>query len=213
MAHPRELSSDELSEEVLEPRRLALARMISIIFSPPFVAIATYVFVAFAEPQPLLVGLGWALLTMFIQMFPATLLYFYRRKRGEYSDADVSRRQDRNELYVLGACAIFISVLVLQWLNAPRSLEALAIGTLALGISCGLVNMFWKISMHAATIAACATITGLYAVPIGAVMWVCALAVGWARVKTQNHTPMQVIAGFAAAAIAMFTSFTLVAGV
>jgi membrane-associated phospholipid phosphatase len=213
MAHPRELRSDELSEEALEPRRLALARMISIIFSPPFVAIATYFFVAFAEPQPLFVGIGWALLAMFIQMFPAAMLYFYRRKRGEYSDADVSRRQDRNELYLLGACAIFVSVLLLQWLNAPRSLEALAIGTLALGISCGLVNMFWKISMHAATIAACATITSLYAVPIGAVMWVCALAVGWARVKTQNHTPMQVVAGFVAAAIAMFTSFTLVAGV
>jgi membrane-associated phospholipid phosphatase len=213
MAHQREISSDELSEEVLEPRRLALARMISIIFSPPFVAIATYFFVAFAEPQPLLIGVGWALLTMLIQMLPGTLLYFYRRKRGEYSDADVSRRQDRNELYLLGACAVLASILILNWLQAPRPLEALAIGTLTLGVVCGLVNIFWKISMHAATIAAFATITGLYAVPIGAVMWICALAVGWARVKTRNHTPLQVVAGLIAAALTMFTSFTLIAGV
>jgi membrane-associated phospholipid phosphatase len=209
MAQQREFTSDELSEDTLAPPRLA--RTISIVFSPPFVAIATYLFVAFAEPQPFLVGLGWALLTIVIQMLPGSILYFYRRKRGQYSDADVSRRQDRNELYLVGACAVLASVFILDWLHAPRPLEALAIGTLALGVLCGLINVFWKISMHAATIASLATITALYAAPIGAVLWVCALAVGWARVKTRNHTPMQVLAGLIAAAVMMYTSFTLVA--
>ncbi len=210
MAQHRELAPDELADPLDGPS-MALARTFSIIFSPPFVAIATYLFVAFAEPQLLLIGLGWALLTIVIQMVPGTLLYIYRRRSGQYRDADVSRRQDRNELYVIGALAVLLSVVVLNVLGAPRPVQALAIGTLALGILCGVINLFWKISMHAATIATLATITAFYTASLGLGLWACALAVGWARVKTRNHTPMQVLAGLALAAVVMYTVFSIVA--
>ena len=210
MAQHREIATDELADPLDGPS-MALARTFSIIFSPPFVAIATYLFVAFAEPQPLLAGLGWALLTIMLQMLPGTILYISRRKSGRYQDADVSRRQDRNELYLVGALAVFVSIVVLNMLGAPRPMQALAIGTLALGVLCGLVNIFWKISMHAATIAVLATITAFYTASVGVGLWACVLAVGWARVKTRNHTPMQVLAGMVAAAVVMYTAFVLVA--
>jgi membrane-associated phospholipid phosphatase len=40
--------------------------------------------------------------------------------------------------------------------------------------------------------------------------WIIALAVGWARVKTRNHTTMQVLAGFAAATVVVAAATTLV---
>ncbi len=44
-----------------------------------------------------------------------------------------------------------------------------------------------------------ATLASLYSEPLGLALWLCALALGWARVRTRNHTPAQVIAGLALA--------------
>jgi membrane-associated phospholipid phosphatase len=43
-------------------------------------------------------------------------------------------------------------------------------------------------------------------------LWATAALVGWARVRTRNHTPRQVIAGFAVAALVMSGAFALVRG-
>ena len=41
-------------------------------------------------------------------------------------------------------------------------------------------------------------------------MMMAALAVGWSRVRTRNHTPMQVLAGFASAAMLVLAIFQIV---
>src|SRR3712207_8306763 len=56
-------------------------------------------------------------------------------------------------------------------------------------------SLFWKISAHSSSIGATATVALLYSRPLGVLLWACAIAVGWARVRTRNHTPMQVLAG------------------
>jgi len=40
-------------------------------------------------------------------------------------------------------------------------------------------------------------------------LWLCALAVGWARVRTRNHTTLQVIAGLVVAAAIISVSFAV----
>jgi membrane-associated phospholipid phosphatase len=143
-------------------------------------------------------------------MLPGVLLYVYRRQTGAYRDADVSVRQDRNELYLIGSIAVLCSLLLLNKLGAPRIFVAMASCTLGLGIACGLVNLVWKISMHATAIGTLATIGAIVAPTLGAALWICALAVGWARVKTRNHSPLQVVAGLAVSAIVTIGAFTLV---
>jgi membrane-associated phospholipid phosphatase len=81
---------------------------------------------------------------------------------------------------------------------------------LALGLIGGVINLFWKISVHAASIASLATVALLYSRNLGIALWVCALAVGWARVRTGNHTPLQVLAGFLCAATVVLIVFQLV---
>jgi membrane-associated phospholipid phosphatase len=193
-------------------QNLILARTLSIVFSPPLMVIVSYLLIAFIQPTPIVESLGWVLLTMLVQMGPSVVLYTHRRRTGVYRDADVSNRRDRNELYAVGATAVLLSIILLQLLGAPRDFLALAIGALVLGVCCGLVNLFWKISMHASAIGALATITALLSPIGGAVMWFFALAVGWARVRTRNHTPMQVLAGLTASALITFGAFVLIAG-
>jgi membrane-associated phospholipid phosphatase len=86
------------------------------------------------------------------------------------------------------------------------------LAALALGLIGGLINLLWKISVHAASIASVATIALLYSRDLGIGLWVCALAVGWARVRTGNHTPMQVLAGFLLAVTMVLVVFQLVVG-
>lgn len=210
MAQHRNLA-DELPT-VVEGPSLALARTLSIIFSPPLVALASYLFVVYARPESFLIGLGWALLTLCIQLVPSGIIYTYRRRTGAYTDADVSVRTDRNELYLVGTLATLASVAALTMLQAPLHYQALALGTLGLSAACGVTNLFWKISMHAAAIGAFATIVALHLPMAGAILWACALAVGWARVKTRNHTPLQVMAGLLVAAAVTYGAFALVVG-
>jgi len=97
----------------------------------------------------------------------------------------------------------------------PKAFPSLAVPLrvergMALGLLGGVVNLFWKISAHSTAIASSATIALLYWPPLGAALWACAVLVGWARVRTHNHTPMQVLAGFASAATVIVAVFELI---
>jgi membrane-associated phospholipid phosphatase len=131
-------------------------------------------------------------------------------RSAAYGDEDVSIRQQRNELYLVGFVWTLIATVILAAVGLPRPYMALMIMVLALGLIGGVINLFWKISVHAASIAALATVALLYSRNLGIALWVCALAVGWARVRTGNHTPLQVLAGFLCAATVVLIVFQLV---
>jgi membrane-associated phospholipid phosphatase len=193
---------------VNERRGLPAARALSIVFSPPLAAIACYVLVSYFTPPSFGQGLVWSLLALTVQLLPCTLLYSWRLRNGDYSDADVSNRHDRNELDLLGSISVLGSVALLVVLGAPPAFVALALGTLGIGVCFGVINLFWKISMHAATMASLATIATFFSPRLGGLLWVCTLAVGWARVRTHNHTVAQVLAGAALAVVLVAGTFT-----
>src|SRR5258706_14482949 len=89
-----------------------------------------------------------------------------------------------------------LATVALIRLGVPAPLLAVIVISLALGgIGC-INNLFWKISVHAAAVAALATVALLYMRNLGIALWICALAVGWARVRTNNHNPRPGLRGF-----------------
>ena len=134
MAQHRELAPEELTPHTIDGPSLTLARWLSFIFSPPLVTIAAYLLIAYVQPEPFVDGGGWVLMTLAIQMIPTSLLYLYRRHTGEYRDADVSVRHERNELYMVGSLSVLASVLALNYFGAPPVYRAMAICTLGLGL-------------------------------------------------------------------------------
>jgi membrane-associated phospholipid phosphatase len=203
MAQPPHASHDVLPGT---GRSLSIARILSQGFNPFVNGIASYLIVALMTPPS---GLTWAALALGIQLVPSMTLYTVRLRQGVYSDPDVSVREERNEMYLVGTASVLVTVLVLVLASAPAPVLALTVGILVLGITCGVINLFWKISMHAVAIAMLATVGVLYSATLGAVLWLCALAVGWARVRTRNHTTLQVIAGLAVAAAIISVSFAV----
>ncbi len=171
-----------------------LALWLSKVFSPFSALLAGHVFTAISLANPR-VGWGWSALSLAMQLLPAMMLYRLRMRQGRYSDPDMSRRSDRNEMYVVGGISLVTSVVVLYLADAPAPVLALALSYTAIAIVSGVVNIWWKISMHASAIAAVATLATMQSRSLGAVLWVLVVAVLWARLHTRNHTLGQVIAG------------------
>ena len=135
---------------------------------------------------------------MLIQVVPGLAYYLIRKRQGAFSDEDVSVRQQRNELYLFSFFVLAVGTAVVWLAGAPVVFRALLVGGLLLNMLCWAINLRWKISVHAASSASCATIALMLVPPLGAALWVGALLVGWARVRTHNHTPAQVAAGWGA---------------
>jgi membrane-associated phospholipid phosphatase len=206
MARHRDLTPSDLVDD----RGYAIGRLLSQVFHPILVNIATFLIAGYFGLANRLVALSWTGLCILVSVLPPTIFYTVRLRQGAYGDEDVSIRQQRNELYLVGFVWVLAVTLVLIPLGVPRSLLAVMLIALALGLIGGLINLFWKISVHAASIAAAATVALVYSLGLGIGLWLCALAVGWARVRTGNHTPMQVLAGFLSAAMVVLVVFRLV---
>ncbi|NTV62340.1 MAG: phosphatase PAP2 family protein [Oscillochloris sp.] len=197
MTHQNDLTAEALRRGAVPGRGYAIARTISQIFHPVILSIVSIFIVGIMGVEPVSRGLGWAVVCTLIQVLPPTIFFGIRLRQGAYVDEDISERSQRNEIYLFGMITVLLGVVLLSLLGAPRPLVALLTSAALINALCWIINLFWKISVHAAGIGSCATIVALYSEPLGLLLWVGALSLGWARVRTRNHTLMQVVAGLA----------------
>jgi len=207
MAPHSNIPHDTYESEALDGRSYALARLLSQIFHPILLNISVFLIVGVAALSTPAEGLKWAGISILVLVLPPTIFYTIRLRQGAYADEDVSVREQRNELYLFGLIWAVIATALLAYFGAPPPFLALLICALLFALINGGINLFWKISGHATAIAATATVALLYSPPLGAFLWACAALLGWARVRTRNHTPMQVLAGFCSAVIVVLSVF------
>jgi membrane-associated phospholipid phosphatase len=185
-------------------RGYALARTISQILHPVVLGLVSIFVVGIFAVTAQNRGLYWAALCALLQVVPPTIFFTIRLKQGAYSDEDISQRHQRNELYIFGLLTVLVGIAVLALMDAPRIFVALLISAAVINVLCWLVNLFWKISIHSASMGSCATLATLFAPPLGMFLWLCAIALSWARVRTRNHSPLQVVAGMALASLCVW---------
>jgi membrane-associated phospholipid phosphatase len=190
-----ELAAEAIAPGVQSGHGYLLAHRISQIFHPIGVSMIGFVLLGLLAVPNWLAGLGWAAFCILVQIVPTMTFYLIRLRQGVYSDQDISIRHQRHELYMFTTTAMAIGLALLVLMGAPRPFVALLVCGLLVNVANGLVNLFWKISAHATAMAILATVTIIYAHFLGVLLWGCALAVGWSRVRTRNHTPLQVMAG------------------
>jgi membrane-associated phospholipid phosphatase len=205
MAQQRDITPTQLNQD----RGYALGKLLSQVFHPILMNILTFLIAGYYGLADPAAGLTWTAVCILVLVPPPTLFYIIRLRQDVYSDEDVSIRQQRNELYLVAFLWMLLVIAALIPLGMPAPLLAVMVISLVLGVIGGTVNLFWKISVHAASVATLATVALLYVRGLGIGLWICALAVGWARVRTNNHTPMQVLAGFLTAATVVLVVFQL----
>lgn len=185
------------------------ALLLSRVLHPLTLGIASFALLGLVSTDDWRSGLLWALLGVALLIVPPTFFFTWRLRQGAYTDEDVSNRSQRHELYLFSIVNLLLGAALLVLLGAPLPFLAMLASGLVVSLVAGVVNLFWKISVHGSSAASFATLASLYLPAFGALAWVGAVAVGWARVRTRNHTALQVLAGFVVAAASVVLVFRL----
>ncbi|MBC8163871.1 MAG: phosphatase PAP2 family protein [Roseiflexaceae bacterium] len=201
--------ADETHIASATSRSYEIGLLLSRIFHPIFMNILMFIVVGYFALPNQIGGLLWATISIVTLCLPPTLFFRWRLRQGAYSDEDVSNRHQRTELYLFGLLTLVVGTGVLLAVGLPRPFLALLIAAVVISLLGLLINSFWKISVHAGSVSATATVATLYAPLLGLALWLGALAVGWARVRTGNHTPLQVLAGTLLSACVVAAVFQL----
>lgn len=207
MSRQQDLAAEALERGATPGRGYAIAKVISHVFHPFILGILSLLIVGVLGVEPPSTGALWALFSASLQIVPPTIYFVIRLRQGAYSDDDVSDRTQRNELYLIGIVNLLLGLGLLTLLGAPDPIRAVVASGALISAIAAIINLSWKISVHASSMGTTATLAALYSQPLGLTLWLCALALGWARVRTRNHTPGQVVAGLALATVAVLVTF------
>lgn len=197
---------DQFGNPVQQDMTYRIGRWVSQIFHPITNGIASFLIVGalseeFAEGR--LRGLGWALVSIALLILPTTMYFYFRLFRGHYSDDDISQRSQRQGLYFFSLGAVALATLALYALSVPTIFLRLIGASIGILVLCMLINFVWKVSVHSASIATLATLSTVFRPWLGVCFWTVAIILGWARIRTGNHTVGQVLAGWSISIISI----------
>jgi membrane-associated phospholipid phosphatase len=186
-----------------------MARWLSRVFHPFIVVIPTLFLAVYFATSSFVEAVKWTAASVAIVILPLSIFILIRVRRGHYSDLYVSIRKQRRSLYlVAGVCLIsLLAFLVLA--GAPRIIVACLYAAVVANAVGAFVNRFSKVSVHAAAMAGCTAVLFSLSVGIGLAVAAIALVLGWARVRTEDHSLSQVIMGWAIAAACVWIVFGL----
>ncbi|MBA3947388.1 MAG: phosphatase PAP2 family protein [Herpetosiphonaceae bacterium] len=202
---------DQFGNEVIQGRSYRWGQIISQVFHPTLNGIAAFLVIGLWGKTGLDLqhSLWWTVLAIIVMVTPSMMYFRYRLRRGDFSDDDVSLRGERHKLYGVALVSILSGSAVLAALHIPPAFLRLIGGGVAILVTCALVNLVWKISVHAASVGILATVLTLFGGGVGVWFWLVAGMVGWARLRTGNHTVWQVVAGWSVAIVGVLLAFRI----
>ncbi len=176
-------------------RRVRVAHYVSNILSPITVSLPFVLLVALYHAQSVSTAFLYALLVLFFLSFGPTIYILVGVRIGKFTDPDVSMRSQRTGPFLFGIASAALGLITLFFTHGPKNLQTLLLITIVSGVVMMIITLWWKISIHASSLAAAATLlTALYGNAILPV-FVLLIAVCWSRVVLRRHTLGQVIAG------------------
>ena len=192
---PTPIPSHPSIAKIPQTPRVRIARYVSNILSPLVVSLPFIFFVALYHAQNLLTALLYAFVILFFLSFGPMVYILVGVRIGKFTDSDVSMRSQRVGPFLFGITSALIGLGTLFFTHGPKNLQTLLLITIVSGFVMMIVTFWWKISIHASSLAAAATLlTALYGSVVLPV-FVLLLAVCWSRVVLRRHTLGQVIAG------------------
>ena len=186
-----------------------LARLISNVLNPFLVGFVIIVLLAFEGTYTTADALKWAAISLALSVLPvlAVVLFLVRRKKldGVFENP----RRQRIGIYLLAVALGVIGYVLLWYLKAPKEIVATFAAGLASVAVFTIINLFWKISVHAAFIAGAATVLIMVYGVAGAWALLLLPPVAWARVELKQHSWLQVVAGAVIAAAVVLAFWPL----
>jgi membrane-associated phospholipid phosphatase len=170
------------------------AKWLTEVFQPPVVVSIQLLVSPLPEAGfPGTIGYG-ALAALFVCVVPLLVLLVLVRL-GKVTDHHVSDRKQRAPVLLMALGCIAVGLLVLNAVDAPRSVTAMVLAVVGGVAVLAAVSPFWKMSGHAAAVSCAAVVLVLMLGPAWAPLLLLVPAVSWSRVVLRAHTPAQVVAG------------------
>jgi membrane-associated phospholipid phosphatase len=193
---PDHLALDE--QLMLTPtpsRRVSVARCISGVLSPFVISFPFVVLIAFYHAPDVALATLYASVTLFFLIVGPMIYIVTGVRMGKFTDADLSLRTQRTGPFLLGIGSALAGLLTLTFIHGPKNLETLLLITILSGGVMMLTTLWWKISIHASSLACAVTmLTALYG-NVVLPTFLLLVAVCWSRVVLRKHTLAQVIVG------------------
>ena len=209
---PTPVPSQPSPAKIPQTKRVRVARYVSNILSPLVVSLPFVFFVALYHAQSVLMALLYALILLFFLSFGPMVYILVGVRMGKFTDPDVSMRSQRVGPFLFGITSALLGLATLFFTHGPKNLQTLLLITIVSGFVMMIVTLWWKISIHASSLAAAATLlTALYGTIVLPV-FVLLIAVCWSRVVLRRHTLGQVVAG-SLISIALTTLILMMRGV
>ncbi|ADJ26112.1 phosphoesterase PA-phosphatase related protein [Dehalogenimonas lykanthroporepellens BL-DC-9] len=184
-----------------------IANYISDILNPLVLSLIMLAVVSLNVTESFGQAVLWFVLVTAVTILPVLGVAIFLVRTGRMDALFSNRRHQRHRIYVIGLFFTVMSILLLNWLEAPSAIIAVLVVSLITVVSFAAINLWWKISVHTSTISAFVIIMhiffGWWAVPTLALV----PAMGWARVQLAQHTVGQVVAGALLSAIIVLVIF------
>ena len=175
--------------------RKRTAKLTSNILNPFAVSLVIIIILSFRSTSSTLEAVKWAAILLALSVFPIFTIVVYLVRQNKLDGIFINPRQQRTKVYLLAVACATIGCTILLLLEAPLLLLAMFATGLAAIITFTGINLIWKISAHAAFIAASATVLTIVYGAVGSLAFLLVPLIAWARIDLKHHTPAQVAAG------------------
>ncbi len=158
----------------------------------PFIFILVIIFLGTINlsQTPFVINLVPAIATLGIFMG----YFFYTLKTGLSSNYDVTNRNERQRLGIVGVILVLI-LIIYYWVSREVKLAQFILSLEILGIVFSIITTKWKISFHAGIQGYVVAVTVFFYGNVGYLLILNIILIIWARVKGKYHTLYQAITG------------------
>ena len=189
--------------------RKRVVNLISSVLSPWLVSLVVILLLSFESARSPLDALKWSLLLIAISIVPVYLVIAYLVRNHRLGNRFVDTRRQRTKIYLLASICALVGCVSLLYLGAPLILVAASVAGLSAIVVFMFINLWWKISIHSAFIAASVTVLVIQYGSIAAVTVVLLPLIAWARIELEHHSVSQVTIGALLATLIVVVVFYL----
>jgi len=189
--------------------RKRIADLTSNILNPFLVSLIIILVLSFESASGISDALKWSLILVAISILPVFSTTVYLVRKGKLDGIFTAVRKQRTGIYLLSGVCAAVGYLVLLFSEAPLMLRAAFATGLSGVVMFTVINLWWKISLHIALVAALVMIMVIlygWTATSGVVL---VLLIAWARLALKQHSLAQVVAGALVAALTTVAGFYL----
>ena len=188
-------------------KRQRIANLTSNILNPFLLCLALIVLFSFKSTASTSEAIKWASISTGLGLLPVFLVILYLLRQGKLDDFFIAAREQRTRIYIIGCVSAAAGCITLALLGAPNILVAGFVTGVSTAIIFAIINLWWKISLHTAIVAASATILVMIFGWIAAASVALVPLTAWSRIELECHSLRQTISGALLATLLVFALF------